>query len=112
MGVITFGAPVGAAVNTNRPRVEITSLPQAGRRVIIRSHIDAITGYGQLACQLIRGIQKNRVEVGAIPMQVWEQWGLNIPSDVQSVVIKSGEMISEGWELLLAPPHHGSDEAR
>lgn len=84
-----------------------------GRTLTLRAHYDALTGYGQLACGLTRELVRLGVPVQCFPMvKPWEpmEWGkaAQLSEVVRERIVERNE---EGWELLMASPHHSPKES-
>lgn len=97
-------------LRAERPKVPEWARPagELGKTLTLRAHVDALTGYGQLAGGLVRELSKLGQPIQCLPMVApWEPvgWGKAaiLAEDVRSRLVKANE---EGWELLMASPHH------
>lgn len=70
-------------------------------RLTFTTLVDPVTGYGQLAIALARGLAKH-AHVSLRPIRTWEPWGMRIPADVRGMFVSGPQ--PEPWELMMHPP--------
>lgn len=103
--------PPNVAPEWSRPKEKL------GKTLTVRAHFDGLTGYGLLATGLLRELQQRGQKCQGIPMAApWEpDWGkaAKIDPEVRPLLFESDgkqrRANDEGWEMLLASPHHAAE---
>ena len=75
---------------------------QPGNRIVFRAPIDAYTGYGLHACQIINDLEASGYDVAVLPTHEWDVFA-PIPATIRSKIIR--EAPGDNWELMLHPPN-------
>lgn len=75
------------------------------KRLTLLAHIDAITGYGQMAVEMVRGLERiTGCYIAIRPAAVWEPpWGPKVPKDIRQKFVTGPQ--PEAWEILMHPPN-------
>lgn len=95
------------------PTVPVWRKEDLGKTLTLRAHYDNLTGYGQLGVGLLRELIRRGIPCQAVSMaaKVWEpvQWGKHaaVGKDIHALLTKENR---EGWEVLMASPHHAGKE--
>lgn len=72
------------------------------KRLTVRGHVSTFTGYGQMLCEIVAGMEKRGIFCAIRPSDVSEPWGQSIPIEIKSKFVQCAQ--PEQWELVIRNP--------
>lgn len=74
------------------------------RRLTLRAHLNAYTGYGTMVCALFNELSKSGIYIAVRPTAIDEQWGKTsaIPLQMRAQIVTPPQ--PEDWELVVCTP--------
>lgn len=72
------------------------------KRLTVRGHVSTFTGYGQMLCEIVAGLDKLGVYCSIRPSDVSEPFGSTVPVEIKAKFVTGVQ--PEEWELLIRSP--------